>query len=101
MKIAIAGFGAEGKSNFNYYTSQGGHEITIADERSEVADLPEGVPTILGGGAFGRLQGFDMVVRTAGLNPNKIQTDGRIWSTTNEFFCSLPGAYYRCHWQQG
>lgn len=90
MKIAIAGFGAEGKSNFNYYASQGGNEITIADERSEVADLPAGVPTILGEGAFGRLQGFDMVMRTAGLNPNKIQTDGRIWSATNEFFARCP-----------
>jgi UDP-N-acetylmuramoylalanine--D-glutamate ligase len=90
MKIAIAGFGAEGKSNYNYYAAQGGHEITIADEREAVDDLPAGVPVILGAGAFAKLQDFDVVVRTAGLNPNKIQTNGKIWSATNEFFAKCP-----------
>lgn len=90
MKIAIAGFGAEGQSNFNYYTAQGGYDITIADEKSDGSNIPANVPTILGEGAFGKLQDFEMVVRTAGLNPSKIQTNGRIWSATNEFFAHCP-----------
>lgn len=90
MKIAIAGYGAEGISNFNYYAQQGGHEIAIVDERSEVPNLPANVPTILGEGAFGKLQDFELVVRTAGLNPHKIQTNGKIWSATNEFFAKCP-----------
>ena len=90
MKIAIAGYGAEGKSNYAYYAAQGGHDITIVDERTEVPDLPEDVPTILGEGAFGKLQDFEIVVRTAGLNPHKIQTNGKIWSATNEFFANCP-----------
>lgn len=89
MKIAIAGYGAEGKSNFAYF-SAAGHEMTIVDERPAVDDLPAGVPAILGEGAFTRLQDFDMVVRTAGLNPNKIVTNGKIWSATNEFFEKCP-----------
>lgn len=89
MNVAIAGYGAEGKSNFTYFTAAG-HSVTIADERTEISDLPAGVPTILGEGAFGRLQGFDMVVRTAGLDPKKIATDGKIWSATNEFFARCP-----------
>ncbi|MEP6710619.1 MAG: UDP-N-acetylmuramoyl-L-alanine--D-glutamate ligase [Candidatus Saccharibacteria bacterium] len=89
MKIAIAGYGAEGKSNYTYFTSQG-HELTIADERTSVDDLPEGVPTILGEDAFSKLNGFELVIRTAGLNPNKIVTDGKIWSATNEFFAKCP-----------
>lgn len=90
MKIAIAGYGAEGRSNHNYFFQQG-HELTIVDERELSAmDLPYGVSSVLGAGAFERLNGFDMVIRTAGLAPHKITTDGKIWSATNEFFARCP-----------
>lgn len=90
MKIAIAGYGLEGKSNYEYFRSRG--DVTIVDEHDQIDGLPEGVPVILGGGAFDKLQGFDLVVRTAGLNPHKIMTDGRVWSATREFFdrCQTP-----------
>lgn len=90
MKIAIAGYGLEGKSNYEYFASRG--DITIVDERETVDDLPAGVPTILGAGAFDKLAGFDIVVRSPGLSPYKIITDGQIWSATNEFFarCTTP-----------
>lgn len=90
MKIAIAGYGAEGRSNFTYFSQLGGHSLTIADERPDIPDLPAGIPTILGEGAFSKLQDFDVVIRTAGLNPRKIVTKGRIWSATNEFFAKCP-----------
>jgi UDP-N-acetylmuramoylalanine--D-glutamate ligase len=88
MKIAIAGYGLEGKSNYDYFKSRG--EVTIVDEREHVDDLPENVPMLLGKGAFGRLDDFDLVVRTAGLSPHKIQTNGKVWSATNEFFEKCP-----------
>lgn len=90
MKIAIAGFGLEGISNYKYFKTRG--EVTIVDEREQVDNLPEGVPTLLGAGAFDTLADFDLVVRTAGLNPNKIITSGKIWSATREFFeqCETP-----------
>lgn len=90
MKIAIAGYGLEGRSNYDYFASRG--EVTIVDEREFVDDLPTGVPTILGAGAFDKLADFDLVVRTAGLNPNKIITHGKVWSGTREFFeqCTTP-----------
>src|SRR5688572_20905745 len=91
MKIAIAGYGLEGEANYAYFSKDPANEITIADQK-DVPDrpLPEGVPTILAPDAFEKLQGFDMVVRTAGVAPYKIKTDGKIWSGTNEFFEKCP-----------
>ncbi len=88
MKIAIAGYGVEGKANYAYFRDQG--ELTIVDEQPVIDDLPEGVLSILGEGSFSKLQDFDMVVRTAGLSPHKITTNGIVWSATNEFFIRCP-----------
>lgn len=90
MKIAIAGYGLEGKSNYEYF-ARGDNQVVIVDER-EVTDAPVDASVITGEGAFEKLDGFDMVVRTAGLAPRKITTDGKIWSATNEFFakCTTP-----------
>lgn len=92
MKIAIAGYGVEGQANYRYWSADTDNEVTIVDEKSELIDLPAGVATILGPGAFEKLNGFDLVIRTAGLAPRKIQTDGKIWSGANEFFakCQAP-----------
>lgn len=91
MKIAIAGYGLEGEQNYRYWAAQGEHEITIVDESNQPSrELPDGVPTMLGENAFSQLDGFDMVIRTAGLAPYKIKTNGKIWSATNEFLEKCP-----------
>jgi len=89
MNIAIAGYGIEGRANYDYWNMES-NELTIVDERDSLDDLPEGAKTILGPGAFSELKEFDMVLRTAGLSPSKIQTDGIIWTSTNEFFAKCP-----------
>lgn len=89
MNIAIAGFGLEGKANYKYWNNSE-NTLTIVDEREALDDAPKGVPTILGEGAFSKLADFDMVIRTAGLAPHKITTNGKIWSSTNEFFAKCP-----------
>ncbi len=89
MKIAIAGYGIEGESNYRYFSQDPDSDITIVDER-QPATLPAGVKTIIGDNVFQNLQGFDLVVRTAGLAPRKIKTDGKVWSATNEFFKKCP-----------
>jgi len=88
MKIAIAGFGLEGRANYEYWNTPE-NDLTIADEREGI-DVPNGAKTLLGAGAFEKLRDFDMVIRTAGLSPHKIKTDGKIWSATNEFFAKCP-----------
>ena len=90
MNIAIAGYGREGKSNYEYWARQSDVSLTIVDENLSMADIPTDAQAILGEGAFSKLEAFDMVVRTAGLAPYKIKTNGKIWSATNEFFAQCP-----------
>lgn len=91
MKIAIAGYGVEGEENYKYWSSDPSNDVTIVDERADGGHIyPHGAATILGPGVFSRLDDYDMVVRTAGLAPRKITTNGKVWSGTNEFFAKCP-----------
>ena len=91
MKIAIAGYGIEGESSYNYYSSDPSNEITIVDQKQPKRPLPQGVPTIIGQDVFSdKLTDFDLVIRTASLPPYQIKTNGKIWSATNEFFSKCP-----------
>jgi len=90
MKIAIAGYGIEGQENFRYWSRLPENQVTIVDEKGTGAPIPEGVASIVGPHAFKQLEGFDLVIRTAGLAPHKITTNGKIWSATNEFFEKCP-----------
>lgn len=90
MKIAIAGYGLEGESNYRYWVADSANNITIVDQRQPERNIPAGVNTIISQDAFEKLVDFDLVVRTAGLAPRKIKTNGKIWSATNEFFAKCP-----------
>lgn len=90
MKVAIAGYGLEGETNYRYWMSRG-DDVTIVDERTAPGrTLPEGAKTLLGDEALAQLDTFDMVVRTAGLAPTKLHTSTKVWSATNEFFLQCP-----------
>lgn len=90
MKIAIAGYGVEGEASYRYWNAAKAHQVVIVDEHEPTRSVPLDASTIIGVGAFEKLQGFDVVVRTAGLAPRRIVTDGTIWSATNEFFAKCP-----------
>lgn len=90
MNIAIAGYGLEGESNYRYWASDSTNTITIVDQKQPERDIPAEATVMIGDDAFDRLQDFDLVVRTAGLAPRKIKTNGKIWSATNEFFSKCP-----------
>ena len=85
MKIAIAGYGIEGESNYQYWNKDG-NDVVIVDEKEQpTTPIPDGATTMLGSGVFERLGEFDLVIRTAGLSPAKVKTTGKVWSSTNEF----------------
>lgn len=85
-KIAIAGYGVEGKSTYDYLKRVGvsDSQITIADQK-ERSDLPD-VATVFGPDSFEKLTDYDVVFRSPSVRPSSIKTNGRVWSLTNEFF---------------
>lgn len=89
MKIALAGFGQEGRASYDYWNHVD-HHLTIADERDSLEGLPEGVHTILGEGAFSKLGDFDLIIRSPSVNPKKLPYGDKVWSSTNEFFAKCP-----------
>ena len=89
MKIAIAGYGLEGKSSYRYWSKDGKNDITIFDQKP-IDETPADAKIIFGREVFSDLNGYDLVVRTASLPPRDIVTDGKIWSSTNEFFDKCP-----------
>jgi len=90
MKIAIAGYGLEGESNYRYWSKDPKNQMTIADENRPSREIPDEAFAIIGEDAFDHLKDYDLVIRTAGLAPRKIKTNGKIWSATNEFFAKCP-----------
>ena len=72
MNIAIAGYGVEGRANLRYWGGNG-NTITILDEH-EITDAPDGIAVRTGAGVFDDLSAFDMVVRTASLNPARLSS---------------------------
>lgn len=90
MKIAIAGYGIEGQASYTYWNTPENEVVIVDEQEIPEGNLPTGANIITGEGAFSRLNGFDLVIRTAGLSPQKIITDGTRWSATNEFFAKCP-----------
>jgi UDP-N-acetylmuramoylalanine--D-glutamate ligase len=90
MNIVIAGYGQEGEASYRYYSRNPDDHLTIVDQKTPERSLPVDASVIIGEQAFNKLEGFDLIIRTAGLAPHKIHTDGKIWSATNEFFAKCP-----------
>ena len=94
MKIIIAGYGLEGISTLIYFRRKfPDAEFMVADERpaDKLPAIPDGVKLVTGKNVFQeQLDDADLVVRTASLPPRNIETRGKVWSATNEFFDKCP-----------
>src|SRR6266702_1873267 len=82
-KVAIVGYGAEGRSAYRYFAARGA-DITIF-HKARPADMPEDVKVVEESHAHD-LTGYDIVVRSPAVRPESLETDGRITTVTKEFF---------------
>lgn len=93
MKVAIVGYETEGKLSYKYWLAQGA-SITICDQDPN-KEVPAGAASQLGPNYLKGLDQFDVIVRTAGLNPNLILAENpgvesRITTAVNEFLRVCP-----------
>lgn len=72
MKVAILGFGLQGRSNYQHYSKMGA-DITICDQNEQLADYPKEATIKLGSSYLKNLNNFDVLVRTPFLRPIDIQ----------------------------
>ncbi len=93
MKVAIVGYGIEGRSALTYYQGLGA-DITVCDQDTE-KDLPEGIHGQLGAHYLKDLDRFDVIVRTVGMHPKIILEENpgvqdKITTTVDEFMRVCP-----------
>ena len=96
MRIAILGWGSQGKSAYEYWNKPG-NQITVCD-RNESLELPEDCGSQLGEHYLEKLDLFDLLIRTPALHPKEIiaanandsQILDKVWSNTNEFMKVCP-----------
>lgn len=93
MKIAILGYGSQGRAAYEYWRD--GNEITICDGNAEVR-LPDNVNTQLGPDHLAGLEQFDLLVRSPIVHPDAIVAANspdiltKVTTVTNEFLRVCP-----------
>jgi UDP-N-acetylmuramoylalanine--D-glutamate ligase len=93
MNIAIVGYGIEGKAALTYWTAVGAL-ITVCDQNPKIP-LPEDVDRQLGTNYLKNLDRFDLVFRSAGIQPSVILAENpgiadKMTSTIDEFLRVCP-----------
>jgi UDP-N-acetylmuramoylalanine--D-glutamate ligase len=94
MRIAILGFGLQGKSAYEYWSQQG-HDITICD-KNPLGNVPDGAKTKIGDDHLGNLDQFDLIIRSPIVHPRDIVSANsagileKVTTNTNEFFKVCP-----------
>lgn len=94
MKVAILGYGVEGKSAAAYWQTAG-HQITICDADPH-CEVPSGVAAQTGPNYLHNLDQFDLIVRSPGIKPSAITQANpdlaiaKITTATNEFLSECP-----------
>ena len=90
LKVAIAGFGIEGRAILDYLKVRGGDmDITVLDQGP--VDVPKGVEAVLGADVFDRELDYDLVWRASpSIAPSRLKTGGEVTTMTQEFFSECP-----------
>lgn len=93
MKVALVGFGIEGEAALKYWLERGAI-VTVCDQ-DQNKQIPVGIERQLGESYLDNLDRFDIVWRTAGINPAIILAKNpgikdKITTTMNEFLRVCP-----------
>lgn len=94
MKIAILGFGKQGQSALEYWSSPE-NSITVCD-LNKSSGLPSGVTPKLGSDYLQDLDNFDLIVRSPSIHPRDIVAANgkaildKVTTVTNEFMRRCP-----------
>jgi UDP-N-acetylmuramoylalanine--D-glutamate ligase len=93
VQVAIIGFALEGQSAYNYWQKQGA-DITICDQDTD-KQIPAGATAQLGSDYLKNLDRFDVIMRSAGINPHIILAENpgveaKITTVVNEFLRVCP-----------
>lgn len=94
MKIAILGYGEQGRSAYDYWKN--GNEITICDSNPMLTDLPPGVEQRLGPEYANNLDRYDLIIRSPSVHPRDLVHANppnileRVTTVTEEFMRVCP-----------
>ena len=94
MKIAVIGYGRQGKSAAEYWHKLN-HSVTICDQNKSVI-TPNWVKKQLGASYLKNLNSFDLIVRSPMVHPSTLAKAGgndilkKVTTTTNEFMQVCP-----------
>lgn len=99
MKIAILGYGDQGKAAYEYW-NQPGNELTVCDHNDKIK-VPAGAASRLGPDYLKNLAEFDLLIRTPALHPRDIAAANpespaildKVTTVTNEFIKVCPSRH--------
>lgn len=66
QRVGLIGFGVENRALLNYLVEQGAR-VTVCDQSTEIADLPEGIEARLGDDYLNNLTDFSIIFRSPGV----------------------------------
>jgi len=90
-RIAIAGAGVEGASNYRYFSQLPNTEITILDQKSLDESMFPLAKYVSGPDYLDNLDAYDLVVHSPGIRPDKLAVDSsKVTTNTKEFFAHCP-----------
>jgi UDP-N-acetylmuramoylalanine--D-glutamate ligase len=86
MRVAVVGFGVEGKAAVDYWRACGDH--VVVHERSGPVDVPAGVA--LADDYLAGLDAVDLIVRSPGVRPETLPVNVPTTSVVGEFMARCP-----------
>jgi len=93
MKIAVLGYGKQGKAAVDYWNK--GNEITVCDQNA-ITDLPASIKSVSGPEYLANLDDYDLIVRSPSVHPRDIVAANsekilrKVTTVTEEFFRTCP-----------